>query len=250
MTNIDPSYVDRLLNFDPLAQAETLTGKSYKEDRETSAMGFLMLNENRVSKENALKQTNDLYRGMEFLDAVDIVLDLGFELVYANVLTEAKSERKVHFQVYWRKGILLVLESYSTRVNKAIIYYNYQNADGDSHPRPEGINGSSYWTRRTPGFQDVLPDDPWVMVGDKQVSEGLRHYVNLLDLSGGVLETWKYTPSILSLYSYAENSDWDADDFSDGWFDRYDARVVARIEEFSEPVRSMLLAGRVGKDWD
>ena len=247
----------KLLNYDSLSEAEKLTGEDYHDSKLTTGLGFLLLQENERVKREALTANNDLHRRIGFLEAVDVVLDLGFELVYAQILPDPRRDNPVHFQVYWRKGILLTLESYGKDgpgeyerfgINQAHIWYNYRNADGGTNFRPE-ISGSSSWTRETAGWDGEYPEDPWTMLGDKQVTEGLRHYLDILDATGGVLEEWAYTPRTMQIHSYAERTDED-NSYKGDWFVKYDAKNVERINQFAEPVRSMILAGRRGRSWD
>lgn len=247
---------DRILNFDPLLGAEKVTGKSYKEDPETQGLGFLLLQESAQRKKDELMIREDTYWSMPFHDAVQLVLDLGFEPVYAQVLPDNSKYgdgHPVHFYMYWRKGVLLKLESFGSKdsergltVNMAHMEYNWMQADGSTPWCPVG--GSSSWTRTTPGFDGELEDDPWVMTGDKDVREGLKHYLDILHSSGIVPEEWHYTPRVISLHSYAEN---EVDRVHDkDWFKRYDARNLERIKLLRPDIRDMILAGRRGKDWD
>ncbi|QIG57951.1 hypothetical protein SEA_PAULODIABOLI_267 [Microbacterium phage PauloDiaboli] len=251
-----PTEFDRILNFDPLLEAEKVTGKSYKEDPGTKGLGFVLLQESAQRKKDELMLREDTYSGMPFHDAVQLVLDLGFEPIYAQIKSDKSKYgdgRPVHFYLYWRKGVLLRLESYgsedSTRgltVNSMHMYYNWMQADGSTPWCP--VSGSSSWTRMAPGFDGELEDDPWVMNGDKDVREGLKHYLEILHSSGIVPETWLYVPSTISLHSYAERVEDDL--HKKDWFEKYDARNVERIKLLRPDIRDMMIAGRRGKSWD
>ena len=247
---------DDILNFDPLLEAEKVTGLSYKEDPGTQGLGFLLLQESAQRKKDELMLREDTYWGMPFREAVQIVLDLGFEPIYAQILPDNSkygTGRPVHFYIYWRRGVLLTLESYGDEdsergltVNRAHMEYNWMQKDGSTPWCP--VSGSSSWTRMTPGFDGELPDDPWVMVGDKDVREGLKHYLDILHSSGIVPEEWRYMPRVISLHSYAESVERNYRDKN--WFKKYDARNLERVKLFRPDIRDMMLAGRRGKDWD
>ena len=255
---------DDILNYDPLLEAEKATGLSYKEDPGTQGLGFVLLQENAQRKKDELMLREDTYWGMPYFDALELALDLGFVVVYSSILRDDKrkyaSGKLVYFNVLWRDGVLLKLESvYSGEdrgytVNTADIYYNWMMADGSTPWGP--VSGTSHWTRMTPGFDGELPDDPWVKVIHVDVREGLKHYLDKITGEGIVPDQWLYTDRLIefALTSYAER-----ERPIDKLLDKApykveqaarDVRTKARINLLAEPVRSMMLAGCRGKDWE
>lgn len=255
---------DDILNYDPLLEAEKATGLSYKEDPGTQALGFLLLQESAERKRDELMLREDTYWGMPYFDAMELALSLGFEVVYSDILRDDKRKHStgnlVYFNVLWRSGVLLKLESYyggeerGYTVNSAVIYFNWMTEDGTTPASP--VSGTSHWTRTAPGYNGELADDPWVKIMNIDVREGLKHTLEKLGSAGIVPEQWLYTDRLIefALTSYAER-----ERPIDKLLDKApyeiekaarDIRTEARIKLLAEPVRSMMLAGRRGKDWD
>lgn len=185
--------VTSLLSFDPLAAAENLTGKSYKEDDATSALGLLMHMEHGARKAEALKRGDDTHFGTTFADALRIYDELGFTEIHSREFAgRTTTERYV---VMWRAGVLATVESYNaTSLNTTKIYYNWRpNEDVD------------WWSYRASGH---ARDGVWV--GDHDAREGLRNILSRLESAGEFLPVWVERP-FLWLLSYA---DADADDYS------------------------------------
>jgi hypothetical protein len=51
--------LEKLLKYDSLAEAEKVTGKSYKDDKITAHLGFIGILQNNIKKENALLLLDD-----------------------------------------------------------------------------------------------------------------------------------------------------------------------------------------------
>ncbi|URP22282.1 hypothetical protein SEA_BIG4_249 [Microbacterium phage Big4] len=231
----------KLLSFDPLGAAEDITGLSYKEDDATQGLGFLFLQENAKAKEEALTANQDTHWNVKFLDTVDIVLDLGFRLVYAQAIrdtTRYGDGKLVHWQAFWRDGILLVIESYGDRLNKANIYYNWRTHTGETTWPDWTLGLSGGWSRRTRigngvTYDTEIPDDPWTLCVSSDVREGLRHKLGQIEsLDGYVLPEW-YVRPFMYLVSYAEKHDENSDD--------YKTLTREKIERFDPVVRDIIL---------
>lgn len=54
-----PSIVNGLLRTDPIAEAEKLTGESYKTSKETMGLGFAMMHQLHRDKDKLLKSNED-----------------------------------------------------------------------------------------------------------------------------------------------------------------------------------------------
>lgn len=240
---------DKILHFDPLQEAENISGKSYKEDRSTMIMGMMLLQQSEQRKADELALRGDTHARMSFFEAVDVALGAGFEPVYAQILpdmTKYGNGEDVHFYAYWRRGVLLTLESYGPAdrliVNSAHIYFNWRSADGGTSWPDVPFSGG--WRHRSEGFEDV-EGDPWTLVASIDVRAGLLHYLDVLGSSGEFLETWYITDSLYSLHSYAERED-EEERTKDSYERRAKKsrdRAVDRVNQFSEPAKSAILAG-------
>lgn len=243
----DSEYLQRLLSFDSLAQAEEITGKDYKSDMGTVGLGLLMNIENEKRKEEILSANGDFYRLIDFLDAVQVAIDLGFEPIWAySGLSYYDNPQKTIF--FWHDGILLTMNDYKGRLNTAEISFNWRPFSGKSNEFTPIFSFpiSGGMEHRSQGFDDV-EGDPWVFVGSINVTEGLKHYVNKLRASGEILTDWYVTDDLL----HVRVGDEVKTDFSDkNWHDKVKDLIRSRVSEFAEPARSAIQAGFAGKDWE
>lgn len=180
---------DKLLSFDPLAEAEQVTGQSYKDDEVTKALGFIMALQHNDEKAVELGLRDDSYYNIAHDEYLRIVEDLGFTLVF----TEAFGPDEA-YQVYWRRGVLLTVESYGEALNSAKAYFNMEFREGESpwaYRLSGRVNGPAYDKGRT------------VWVGDFDAREGLRHQLARLEAAGTFLEPWVEQP-FLWLLNYME----------------------------------------------
>jgi len=74
--------IDKTLHFNPLAEAEEITGKSYKNNEFTSMLGFMMAMEHNEKKTSLLEFFNDSTLSMNILDYIKIVEELGQQIEY------------------------------------------------------------------------------------------------------------------------------------------------------------------------
>lgn len=184
------------LSFDPLAEAEKFTGKSYKEDAETMRLGFALAMEHNQRKESLLTSAHDSHMNMNFADSLALFADLGFSEVYRETFA-GRDTAEVYVILWHADGILADCESYgATRRNSAKVYYNYRFHDG-TRPR---------WDLTSSGG---MTGDVWV--GYHDAREGIRHNLNALRAEGAFLPTWVERP-FLWLLNYGEKS---TDDYKD-----------------------------------
>lgn len=238
---------ERILHFDPLLEAEKVTGKSYKEDDETRGLGFLLFQESARQKQEELALRGDFYRNIPFLEAVDIARDAGFKVVWAH----SGLSHYGHPQgtiIFWSDGILLVINSYQDNLNSARIFFNWRPFSGKSDEFGPifSFPVSGGMEHRGEGFDDI-EGDPWVFVGNIHVVEGFKHYVDKLRASGEVLTKWYITDDLLGVKVGKEVES----DFKDpNWHDKIRQIIRVRVSEFDEPARSAIQAGFFGKDWE
>lgn len=211
-----------LLSFDALNEAEKITGKSYQEDRETSALGFgLHMMQNEI-KESALRAARDSHFRMNLAETLALYADMGFTEVLCDEFvgtTYGDEPAPVEtFRILWHpEGILATVESYqSTGRNNTKVYYNIALAD----PR---LNNT--WSRVASG--SLTGDDIWV--GDHDAREGIRTNLARLREVGTFLPVWIERP-FLWLVTYAETKgDYDYQAINEGRISRLPADVQAAI---------------------
>lgn len=236
-----------LLHYDPLWEAEKITGKSYKDDEATNALGFLLLQSHASKKREELALRGDFYRDIPFTEAVDIARDMGFEPVWAHIGT-SEYGNKQKTVVMWSDGILLVMNSYRYSLNSARIFFNWRPFSGKSDEFGPIFNFpiSGGMEHRGSGFDDI-EGDPWVFVGNLHVGEGFKHHVESLRASGELLTEWYITDDLLGVLVGKESK---ADYKDPDWHEKHKLLIRSRVAEFGEPARSAIQAGFFGKDWE
>lgn len=217
----------RLLNADPLAKAEEITGKSYKSDEATSALGVLGLMSNTKAKKEALSAAKDTYWGCPWKYAEEIIGDLGFEQILVrpflveDVYSEGKKNRLEYQVFYWRKdGILMVVDTYGGEngtVNSLSLYYNVEflsTNDAFSVASSGHLHSQSYDEGR------------FIWIGHHEIHEGLRYKLAALENSGVFLPTWVEDP-FLYLQHYGKKGN---------------VSVAETLAQFPEEVQNALVA--------
>lgn len=190
MTNREADPVATALNLDPLATANALTGRSYKDDPTTMALGFQLFLFHSQRKESLLRQTRDSYHSMSFTDQMTLFTELGFAEVYRETFPGTYGQET--YVILWQPaGLLATCESWSgTDRNSAKVYYNYRHQSGGY---PNGLTSSG-----------GMHGNVWV--GDHDAREGIRHNLNAMRDEGQFLSTWVERP-FLWLLNYSEKGD-------------------------------------------
>lgn len=207
------STIGDLLRFDPLAEAERITGNEYKDDAETTHVGMALAMLNGEAKDRALTETDDTRWSLDFAGTVALWKRLGFAVVYERPFKGSDET----FLVLWHPdGILGTIESYhGDRVNTQKVYYNVRPVGTEY--LPWGVISSGRYT-----------DGVWV--GDHDAREGLRFNLDQLRAHGDFLPVWVERP-FLWLLTYEDSK-----------VDGYDYKAINAdiIEQFPENVRSAI----------
>lgn len=174
---------DNVLGFDPLNEAERITGEDYHKSKETSALGYFLLQAHSEDKRNRLRESCDTYYGQGVNEYLDVVKNLGFlPGVEENFTHESKSER---YFIFWhpRDGILLSFDTWNgDHVNGGSFYYNWKPLK-DFHPwissgTADEVDGASIW------------------YGNHDCREALRYHIVGLREHGSFVSPWKFRPLI------------------------------------------------------
>lgn len=128
----------KLQSIDPLAEAEVLTGKSYKEDKSTESLGFTM----HIMKNQALASLLDEIGDTKFseneLNYVDKLSKFGFEVVLKEPFQNTHYKNIIeHLYILFNKelGVLIKFDTFGYEgsephnVNGGNIYYNWAAND-------------------------------------------------------------------------------------------------------------------------
>lgn len=217
----------KLLSTDPLAEAEKATGKSYKSDEVTLALGMLAHMNNVKVKKEALQEAKDTYYGCSWKYTEEIIEDLGFEQILVRpFLVEdtyaADKKNRLEYQVfYWRKdGILMTAETYGGENGSTNSIHLYYNVEFLSAKDAFSIASSGHLHRES------YDNDRFVWIGHHQIQEGLRYKLATLEQSGMFLPVWLEDP-FLYLQHYGEKGN---------------VSVVETLSQFPEEVQNALAA--------
>lgn len=235
-----------MLDEDPLALAERITGNSYKDDPETSALGLFLHTHRSNMKRDELLLRDDTFMSSDFEYALRVLEEEGFEIIFdATYKTEAgRAER---YLVLWSAGVLVELESYSgflsddrlPSVNKLNFYGNWMPNEGVNAFE---FTSSGHYSRDGAGFDDYpegderRESDPWVWVGHWDGREALRHKLARLDANGTWLDEWRFDPW-LWLHSYTEKEPRVSADST--WLED---RTLEKVVHFPEAICQNILA--------
>lgn len=169
----------KALDYDGLAEAEKLTGNSYKEDANVVWLGMGLMHRQQEEKDALLFLNRDTNSNKQTIsEFFDILKDIGF----VEVLKLPIPGTEDHFHVFWKSGLLIRLDTWNNRcVNGGDVYFNYQGNRSDLHHASNGLVAGT--------------DDVWG--GYRDIREGFR---NFLDIPGKFLAPWVKKPFLWLLH--------------------------------------------------
>lgn len=182
MAAADGDLIGAALRFDPLGEAERLTGDSYKTDPATMALGIGLLMESGARKSQLLESNDDTRFSIDFDEARRIFASLGFrELVEIPTVSQYSPSEAMTFIVAWSNdGVLMDFDSFDGRLNSGKIHYNW---------RPN---------RKLEDRWSFMSSGRWradgILVGDHDIREGLRHTLGRMRSVGEFLSPWVEQP--------------------------------------------------------
>jgi hypothetical protein len=216
---MDNKILDELLRFDPIAEAERVSGKQHwsefsKED-EYTAMALAMLSGD--MKRNALKEANDTYFSMKFGEFIDLIISNGFKkaIQYKFKNTKTYLGETDEFACYYRNdGLVIICDSCGDSLNGGDIYGNYKRndnekcwiGDGSSSPIGDGIIGFG-----------------------KDVREGMFHFISKVNNIGEILPIWKGSGCFNWMLDRTERSS-DGEPY-ESWSKRYRNTTLDKIKK-------------------
>jgi hypothetical protein len=208
----------KLLYNDPLANAEKITGKSYKDDETTSNLGFLMgIHENMV-KDKTLKAIGDTVFSMDWLAYCEMIETFGFGLMINDLSPDGGESLRIYY--HEKDGILLCTDSFQGNRNAANAYYNWRPnlkpkeewADPKVAELVNFYQATSSGGMYFPEKDGESTDDPkWediVWAGNHDAREGIAFKLKQLREYGKFIPVWTRQPSLWLL------GHWETDDKS------------------------------------
>lgn len=208
---MDNTQIKKILDFDGLSAAESLTHESYKTDDDTMKLGICLGILNNDLKTKVLEETNDTHMSISVPQACLVWEDLGFQIVL-DYIYDGHAHSQEHMYIFWNpeKSILGYMESYNgyARVNNAKIWYNLKfNEDATQQDR---------WSVVSTGKTTL----DGVLVGMHDVREGLRSKIETLESVGTFLTEWVDHDIFIWFVSYMDTK-------RDDWMEIADERLRA-----------------------
>ena len=197
--------LDVVLKFDPLAEAEKLTGVSYKDSEATSYLGFSLAMDHNKMKNEELRSRGDTTLSNKLGRYKEIITSAGFELCVRDEVNgrpdgDDVASNEAYYIYAHRDGLLLAFDTYfdETTVNGGKVYYNWT-------PAPDLENRWSFTSSGS--MADIIIDGETVKVwyGDHDCREAILHNLNNLREHGRFVPQWLKPPH-LYLMSFM---DWD-----------------------------------------
>jgi len=119
--------IKKMLMVDPLSLAEEITGKSYKEDKDTSNLGLWLHIKHNEKKNRVLNAIGDTTFSMKLSDYFRVIKGFGFEDIYVEDFSDKDGkDNKLYVLYHYDLGILLSFDTYfGNSVNGGKFYYNW-----------------------------------------------------------------------------------------------------------------------------
>lgn len=185
--------IDKLLSYDALGEAEKCTGKSYKEDEGTVALGMFGMMVNHQRREQLLTEAGDTTFSMDTDPYFTLVLEEGFHCLRTIPFKDPHDGGDETMFIMWHPddGLLLVWDTYHGKRNRADIYFNWTGRERGLWP----IRASGCWTG---DFDNKAAPLTWV--GHFDAREALLHHLTWFRANGVFLKQWMKRPFLWLLH--------------------------------------------------
>ncbi len=213
--------IEKLLHTDPLVEAEKITGKSYKDDQGTVALGMAIQIKLSVAKKDALTASRDTHFSMDTDDYVATVQEEGFVEVYRKNVNDPERPGNQHFIFWHPDGILLTFDTYwnNKSINGGKFHYAWE-PDGET----------KFYGVLSSGSFKKIHEGKLVWVGDHDCREAVRFHLSNLRLHGKFVKPWPEI-SFLWLLNYMDTK-------TEGY--DHDAITRARLAELPQEVQDCI----------
>ena len=260
------------LSIDPLAEAEKMTGKSYKEDRDTESLGLLLHVGHTKRKNEILQEAGDTHWGVTPSQVIAMLLKDGFNLLLTlpfegvNVWQGVKHpsyDERFHILFCPRRGILARMETYARgttnnsagstegSVNGLNFYYNWRPKSSDSEDPDHSGGGSSHGViDPAPLFKEEATEynpegHSYAQIGSFDGREGAFTQLAHMEQNGQFITPWLEQP-FLWLLTYMDTKDKETGNslpsYGSGTYD-HKAINAERLALLPAEVRKAVLAG-------
>jgi hypothetical protein len=226
---MDNKELNGRLSFDPLSQAEKITGKHSGEDKETAFLGMGLMIENNQRKNEILDSMDDT----KFSNSVESYLRKAKKFGFEVVLTEPFTSRRgigENLYILWHDelGILLTFDTSTCEDDGSW-------AKAGKEVPPPSVNGGHYyyniklnpkvdWSILSSGSYE---GDVWV--GDHDCREALIYKINRLKENGEFLTKWTKRPFLWLLHHGDTDGEYDYHKINEERISRLPQRVIDAI---------------------
>lgn len=227
--NVKNELIEHLLAYDVIVEAEKITKKKYDTDSMTQRVAALNMVKRSQKLTKELRATEDSWKGMKYLDYVNMVMSLGFRPVFNETFegkgyTEKPLTEVLLALYHETKGILVVTESFGgSMLNFADMYYNWV---------PNQLDGDWQRAISSGGFEK----QGLVWAGRHSVSEAMKYKMDLLHRKGYFAQQWVEAPPSIWLVNYMEANKCDKD------YTKYKEIINSKLAKFPEHIRKSILA--------
>jgi len=167
--------IQEALDQDALRDAEKITGKSYKEDKDTQGLGLdLHLKKNDALRVMLTKNRDTIFSSSQEY-YTEIIQENGFEKFYHEDF-EGRNDTEDSLQLWYRPGLFLCFDTYGKNINGSHLYYNWKPTVDDY---PWQIFSSYSWEND-------------IVVGNHDGREALIHNITQLEKHGEFIEPWEH----------------------------------------------------------
>lgn len=211
MSNLTPDQeeLQKILNTDPLAEAERLTGDSYKKNEGTLALGMLMQMDHVATKRQALEARGDTCYGTKVDEYLNIVQSEGFEVVLHEAFEDVRpadhypTNYKDELYILWHPdGILSYFDTYGVgsgsglapSVNSGDVGFNWEPTGEKRWPDHTSGHYVGYDNGRILLPGEDSPTKRLILIGSHDAREAFRHRLAVLRQNGRFVLPWIESP--------------------------------------------------------
>ena len=184
------------ISYDPLAEAESFTGVSYKEEgpggEATQLIALGLMAKHQKDKQALLEAAGDTHMSQPYGDVLAIYMEQGFEEVSHESWAIEHSDPQEDQTVLWNEeeGLLAVVNSYRGKSNGSKVYFNWRPTDQDN-----AYAAATEVGRLSGGFARVAYDrGDKIWTGDFDARDGLVSTLDEMRESGTFLPQWSERP--------------------------------------------------------
>lgn len=206
--------INELHKRDPLAEAEKITGISYKDSDTVTLLGMSIMQDIQEKKKAAAHINFDSHFSMTLEEYIKVIERIGFKKIYEREFEGTYSKDTLF--VYWfkEKSILLKFDSHGgDRINGGNFYYNI---------KPNDIG--NFTARSSGGLRDGI----WA--GSHDCREAIKHHIEMLSEQGTFLTQWVESPFLWLLH------------YMDSKVKGYDYKAINKqiIDQFPQEVKDAI----------